>query len=69
MTDDPTYRIVRFYRDHPGRDTDGLPKGLTLDEAQAWCDDPETSSETATSRAAQAVTAALGPWFDGYEAE
>lgn len=64
-----TYRIVRFYGDHPGKDTDGLPSGLSLAEAQAWCNDPETKSETATSMAAQAVTAALGPWFDGYTEE
>lgn len=64
-----TYRIVRFFRDHPGRDTDGLPHGLTLEQAQDWCNDPETSSSTATSASARAVTAALGPWFDGYTEE
>lgn len=48
-----TYRVVRFYReDHP---TETIKEGLTLEEAQAHCNDPTTRRE--------------GEWFDGYEEE
>lgn len=62
-----TYRIVRMYRDgHPSRT---IKSGLTLEQAQAHCSDPETSSSTATSAAAKRRTAQRGPWFDGYDDE
>lgn len=71
------YRIVRMYAnvDHhtTGRGT-YYPKrtvksGLTLEEAQAHCKDPETSSSTCKSSKARARTAQRGAWFDGYEKE
>lgn len=63
-----TYRLLRFYfRDE--YDTEILRRGLTLEEAQAHCKDPETSSTTAQSETAQSRTAERGPWFDGYEQE
>lgn len=43
--------------------------GLTLEEAQAHCRDTETSSLSATSEEATAITERMGPWFDGYEKE
>lgn len=59
------YKIVRHYRDRwPNRRT--IRRGLTLAEAQAHCEDPETSSSTATSAAARRRTERVGPWFDGY---
>jgi hypothetical protein len=59
------FRIVRTYRgDVP---SEIMASGLTLEEAQEWCRDPETSSSTATSAEAVARTAQLGDWFDGYE--
>lgn len=62
-----TYRIRRMYfLEHPSRIQEA---GLTLEQAQAWCRDPETSSSTATSEAALAHTAKFGAWFDGYEEE
>jgi hypothetical protein len=61
-----TYKIVRgFFKG--GSKT--MCTGLTLEEAQQHCKDPETSSSTATSAKAKRLTAARGPWFDGYEAE
>jgi hypothetical protein len=54
------------------RDTDQstiVRRGLTLEDARAHCQDPETSSATATSASAQALTRERGPWFDGYEAD
>lgn len=60
-----TYRVVRmFFEDHPART---MATGLTLEEAQAHCRDPETSSRTASEEALASEHS--GPWFDGYEEE
>ena len=61
-----TYAIVRNYF-KGGKRT--IARGLTLEEAQAHCRNPETSSRTATSSAARARTRKMGPWFDGYTEE
>ncbi len=42
-----TYTITRLFRDSPNRTI--VKRGLTLEEAQAHCSDPETSSSTCTS--------------------
>jgi hypothetical protein len=60
------YKIVRMYF-RGGKRT--IARGLTLEQAQAHCKDPETSSRTATSAAARKRTERMGPWFDGYEQE
>lgn len=60
-----TYQIVRMYFEDE-HDTEILERGLTLEEAQAHCSDPETSSSTALSEEAVARTAEKGPWFDGW---
>lgn len=64
-----TYRIVRFYRDSPELNQSTVTRGLTLEQAQAHCNDPETSSSTATTPEAVERTKKHGPWFDGYEEE
>lgn len=64
-----TYRIVRFYRDDPDRNRTVIERGLSLEEAQAHCKDPETSSSTCTREELVEHTLAHGPWFDGYEEE
>jgi hypothetical protein len=61
-----TYRIVRYYM-KDGHRPRTVKRGLTLEQAQAHCRSPETSSRTATSAAARRHTKARGPWFDGYE--
>jgi hypothetical protein len=61
-----TYRIVRMYL-KGGRRT--INTGLTLDQAQAHCSSPETSSSTCTTNKARERTRTRGPWFDGYEKE
>jgi hypothetical protein len=43
-----------------------IKKGLTLEEAQAHCQDPETSSRTCTEYANVKRTKEKGMWFDGY---
>ena len=62
-----SYKIVRNYRDSYRKYT--VARGLTLDEAQAHCSDPETSSSTCTSSQAKRITKRNGPWFDGYTEE
>lgn len=61
------YHITRYYFNfnHPGMKRI-IARGLTLEEAQAHCRDPETSSSTATTPAAKRITRRMGPWFDGY---
>lgn len=63
-----TYRITRFFQNDSAQRR-GLPTGLTLEEVQAHCHDPETSSTTATSSEAKRRTRERGAWFDGYEEE
>ena len=59
------YDVVRFYRDARVRQRVVL-RTVTLEQAQDHCNDPETSSVTATSAAARARTRRVGEWFDGY---
>jgi hypothetical protein len=63
-----SYCIIRFFyaRDF---DREVVASGLTLEEAQAHCRDPETNSRTAVSAEAVRRTRERGPWFDGYEQE
>ena len=75
------YNIVRFYFNksdvgHPymGGVSGGkfIKKGLTLAEAKAHCNDPQTSSETCTDsngtrRTFEDRRHADAPWFDGYK--
>ena len=58
------YKIIRNYRDSYRKRT--IKTVATLEEAQAHCQDPETSSSTCTTAAGKARTRKLGPWFDGY---
>lgn len=62
------YKIIRFYerREVPNR---VVRRGLTLEEAQAHCNDPETSSRTCTKYHQKRRTRDFGHWFDGYTEE
>jgi len=61
-----TYRIVRFFKKgQPSRRI--IKRGLTLEEAQEHCRDPETSSSTCKKSVGTRRTASVGDWFDGYE--
>jgi hypothetical protein len=63
-----SYKIVRHYHDsRKHRRT--VETGLTLIQAQAHCNDPETCSKTATGAKAKAITRRNGAWFDGYAKE
>jgi hypothetical protein len=61
-----TYKVVRYYFN--GKKYT-VQTGMTLEEAQEHCLDPETSSKTATSAAARRRTRKEGPWFDGFTRE
>ena len=58
-----TYQIIRFFQEE---DNEVIEKGLTLEEAQEHCNDPETSSRTGTLGKAKYLTERYGAWFDGY---
>ena len=60
------YDIIRQY-EAAGISRRVIRTGLTLAEAQAHCQDPETSSATATGKVAKARTRRIGRWFDSYE--
>lgn len=60
------YKIVRGYF-KGGRRV--IMRGLTLEQAQAWCQNPETSSRTCRKAANVRRTRLKGPWFDGYEVD
>ena len=51
-----TYKIVRNYFNGTPR---VIERGLTLEEAQAHCNDPKTRGDSGPK----------GPWFDGYDEE
>ena len=67
------YKIVRHYYDNgkwmeSGRNRT-IESGLTLEQVQAHCGDPETSSSTCVTAKRKAYTRKVGEWFDGYTAE
>lgn len=70
-----TFKIVRHFQRDPGMgrhleiSTRTILTRLSLEEAQAHCSDPETSSSTCTGAAARRRTRERGKWFDGYTAE
>jgi len=61
-----TYKIVRMYLHHATRT---IERGLTLEEAQAHCQDPDSSSTSNSARAKAITRRANGAWFDGYKEE
>ena len=62
----PTYKIVRFY--FGGKSTT-IRKGLTLEEVQEHCEDPEGSSRTCKSKKGKDRTKKNGMWFEGFTEE
>jgi len=62
-----TYRIVRLHKDNSRRPV--WFRGMTLEEAQAHCRDPETSASTCEEEEGKKYTERHGAWFDAYEEE
>ena len=62
------YKIVRYYY-NDWRQSRTIESGLTLEQAQTHCGDPETSSSTCVTAKRKAYTRKVGEWFDGYTSE
>ena len=60
------YKIVRMFF-NGGQRT--IKKGLTLEQAQSHCSDPETSSSTCTTSVGKSRTKSRGAWFDSYDSQ
>lgn len=60
------YKIIRIHFRQPST---VIRTGLSLEEAQKHCKDPESSSSTATAKEALEYTRVHGQWFDGYDEE
>lgn len=67
-SDEDTYEIIRHYKNDSSKNKT-MKKGLTRQEAQEWCKDPETSSRTAEEPENVKHTEENGEWFDGFEKE
>ena len=62
------YEIFRSYCDvyrpvNKQRTLKVVKRGLTLEQAQKHCNDPETSSSTCSEEKKRRIT---GTWFEGY---
>lgn len=66
MTEQHYYRIIRYYSTRGKR---VINSGLTLEQAQAHCSDPETSSRTCRKATNRQRTHRVGAWFDTYAQE
>lgn len=65
-----TYKITRVYfRDSSQQFRRTIKTRLSLEEAQAHCSDPETSSSTCKLARNVQRTEQRGPWFDSYTEE
>ena len=64
FADTNRYKIVRIFANRERKVT--IHRNLTLDEAQAHCRDPQTSSAGCTTKTGKARTRNYGPWFDSY---
>ena len=60
-----SYSIIRRYA-FKGSWSRVIKTGLTLEEAKAHCQDPETCSTTASDKSHENIH---GPWSDGFRAE
>lgn len=68
-----TYMIIRFYQD--GRKGRVQRRGLSLEQAMRWCNDPDTSSNTARKpqgcnrdfKQIERWNIKQKHWFDGYQ--
>jgi hypothetical protein len=60
------YSIIRMWQNGARR---VIQTGLTLEQAEAHCRDPQTSSRTCTDKAGRQRTRRTGAWFDGFTDE
>jgi hypothetical protein len=65
-----TYKIIRMYQNSfPDNCRRVIKSGLTLEEAQEHCRNPETSSNTCRKARNVQRTKMYGPWFDSFTEE
>ena len=57
------YKIVRFFFKGAHK---VIQTGLTRAQALEHCNNPETSSETCTTKPGTTRTKNRGPWFEGF---
>ena len=62
-----SYKVIRFYFE--SRSPRTILKGLTLEEAKAYCSSNEASSKTCTNPSKKAITRRCGAWFEGFAEE
>ena len=62
------YNVYRRYFKQPGSKRLILAH-VHIADAQAHCNNPETSSSTCKSSGCKLRTKHMGPWFDSYEKE
>jgi hypothetical protein len=63
-----SYKIVRMYY-YEGVPSLVIKRGVTLEQAQEHCRNPESSSSTCKSAEGKLLTKRSGPWFDSYTKE
>lgn len=63
-----TYKIVRLYFESEW-ERETIDTGLTLEEAQEHCSNPQRSSTTCTTLEGLDRTSERGPWFHAYYEE
>jgi len=63
-----TYKIIRFFKNE-NKSSRIIRRHLTIEQAQAHCNDPETSSSTCVLAKNRARTRKHGEWFDGWTDE
>ena len=65
--DEKKYKILRKY--FKPREDEVIATGLTLEEAQGHCENPETCSKTCQTMEGIRRTEKYGPWMDCYYEE
>lgn len=63
-----SYKIIRFYADKK-IEAEVIETGLSLEEVQERCSDPEASSRRCESAEGILRMAQCGPWFEGWVEE
>lgn len=63
-----SYKIIRFYADRK-IPAEVIETGLSLEEVQDHCSDPESSSKTCEGVEGVLRTSRHGAWFEGWTEE
>jgi hypothetical protein len=60
-----SYQVVRRY-EREGMPERVMKRGVSLEEAEAYCAGPEANSSTCTEPGLMALTRQFGPWAETY---